>query len=174
MAKDRTAETSYRGAAATHTQRGMPHRTVVRVAAPPAHRPERSPWPVLAVISAGGAIGSLARYAIGNALPPSPDGFPWATFIINVTGCLLIGALMVLVGDVWSGHRLVRPFLGVGVLGGYTTFSTYIVDIQRLMNHGSAGPALAYLSGTLVAALLAVYAGASLTRLATRWRVRSR
>lgn len=175
MTKDRSAVATYRSAAATRVPRDMPGLSAAPAAAPaPAHRPERTPWSVLAVISAGGALGALARYGIGYALPPSPGGFPWATFTINVTGCLLIGALMVLVNGVWNGHRLVRPFLGVGVLGGYTTFSTYVVDIQRLVNHGSAGIALAYLAGTLVAALLAVYAGASLTRLAMRRRVRSR
>jgi fluoride exporter len=128
----------------------------------------RPPWPVLAAVSAGGALGSLARYGIGYAWPTRPAGFPWATFTINVTGCLLIGVLMVLVTDVWPGRRLVRPFLGVGVLGGYTTFSTYVVDIQRLVDRGAAGTGLLYLAGTLTGALLAVSAGASLTRLATR------
>jgi CrcB protein len=89
-----------------------------------------------------------------------------------VTGCLLIGVLMVLITDVWSAHRLLRPFLGTGVLGGYTTFSTYTVDAQRLMAAGHARTALAYLAATLVAALLAVYAGSALTRAATRRRRR--
>jgi CrcB protein len=129
----------------------------------PAGRP---PWSVLGVISAGGALGSLARYGIGYALPSPPAGFPWATFTVNVTGCLLTGALMVLVTDVWGGRRLVRPFLGVGVLGGYTTFSTYVVDTQRLVDRGAAGTGLLYLAGTLLAALPAVYAGVLLTRLA--------
>jgi fluoride exporter len=128
----------------------------------------RVPWAVLAVISAGGALGSLARYGVALAVPPSRTGFPWATFIVNVTGCLLIGALMVAVTEVWSGRLLVRPFLGVGVLGGYTTFSTYVVDTQRLVNRGAAGTGLLYLVGTLVAALLAVYAGTGLARLFLR------
>ena len=134
----------------------------------------RAPWATLGAIAAGGILGALARYGLTEAMPYRPGEFPWPVFLINVSGCLVIGALMVLVNGVWNGHRLVRPFLGVGVLGGYTTFSTYVVDIQRLVNHGSAGIALAYLAGTLVAALLAVYAGASLTRLAMRRRVRSR
>jgi CrcB protein len=77
---------------------------------------------------------------------------------------------MVLVTEVWTGQRLVRPFLGVGVLGGYTTFSTYVVDIQRLVNAGAAATALMYLIGTVVGALLAVYAGVT----ATRWLIRLR
>jgi fluoride exporter len=134
----------------------------------PRPRPARTPWAVLAAISAGGGLGSLARYAIGYAWPAPPAGFPWATFTANVTGCLLIGVLMVLITEVWGGHRLVRPFLGVGVLGGYTTFSAYAVDATRLIGLGAAGTALAYLAGTLSAALLAVFAGASLTRFAAR------
>jgi CrcB protein len=71
---------------------------------------------------------------------------------------------MVLVSEVWPTRRLLLPFLGTGVLGGYTTFSTYIVDIQQLLAVGAARTALAYLAATLFAALAAVYAGIILTR----------
>jgi fluoride exporter len=125
---------------------------------------------VLAAISAGGAVGSLARYGLGLAFPPGRTGFPWATFGINVVGSLLIGVLMVLVVEIWDAHPLIRPFLGVGILGGFTTFSTYVVDMQRLVDAGAAGTALAYLAGTLVAALAAVYVGLTVTRTALgRW-----
>jgi fluoride exporter len=132
----------------------------------PSHRAElrRAPWAVLGVISAGGALGALGRYGLSVAYPVAPNAFPWTTFAVNVSGCLLIGVLMVLVTDVWAGHRLIRPFLGVGVLGGYTTFSTYVVDIQRLVDHRAAATALAYLAGTLVAAVLATYGGTAVTR----------
>jgi CrcB protein len=122
------------------------------------------PWPVLGVIAAGGAAGALARYGLGQAAPSGATGFPWTTFIINVSGCLLIGVLMVLVSDVWPGRRLLRPFLGTGLLGGYTTFSTYVVDAQHLMIAGAAGTALTYLAGTLLAALTAVQVGITVTR----------
>jgi CrcB protein len=122
----------------------------------------------LAVVSAGGVVGALARYGLTVAFPPAPGHFPWATFIINVTGCLLIGVLMVLVTEVWAGRRLVRPFLGVGVLGGYTTFSTYAVDIRGLVQSGAPLVAAVYLVGTVVAAIGAVFAGVG----ATRWVVR--
>lgn len=130
----------------------------------PAERAELSPtpYPVLAAIAAGGVLGALARYAIATALPHPPGGFPWSTFAVNVSGCLLIGVLMVLVTEVWTA-RLLRPFLGVGVLGGFTTFSTYVVDIHQAMNAGSAGIALIYLAGTLVGAVLAVWAGMTVT-----------
>jgi CrcB protein len=127
-----------------------------------------SPWPVLGVISAGGAIGALARYGLATAWPHPPGHFPWAVFVINVSGCFLIGILMVLITEVLVPHRLVRPFLGVGVLGGYTTFSTYAGDIQQLVAAGAARTALLYLAGTLAAALAAVSAGLTVTRLVTR------
>lgn len=121
------------------------------------------PWAVLAAISVGGAIGALARYGITLAAPPTTGTFPRATFGINVLGCLLIGVLMVLVTEVWPKQRLIRPFLGVGVLGGFTTFSTYVVDIQRLTDQRAPAIALAYLLSTVIAALVAVYAGITLT-----------
>jgi CrcB protein len=118
---------------------------------------------VLAAISAGGVIGALARYGLQTAFPHAVTGFPWATFGINVSGCLLIGALMILVTEVWPGRVLARPFLGVGVLGGFTTFSTYVIDMQQAVLSGAARTALAYLTLTLSGAMFAVWAGATVT-----------
>jgi fluoride exporter len=125
----------------------------------------RAPWTVLAAISAGGVLGALARHGLIVVFPYAPGTFPWATFAVNATGCLLIGLLMVAITETGPVHRLVRPFLGVGVLGGFTTFSTYIVDTQRAVTAGAAGTGLAYLVATPVAALVAVYAGSRLARL---------
>lgn len=72
----------------------------------------RGSWAVLAAISAGGALGAAARYGLSVAWPHRPGTFPWATFVTNVSGCLLIGVLMVLVTQVWAAHRLLRPFSG--------------------------------------------------------------
>ncbi len=119
---------------------------------------------VLAVIALGGGLGSLARFGVSRLAPTTPGHFPWGTFVVNLSGCLLIGVLMTLISEVWSGHRLLRPFLGVGVLGGYTTFSTYAVEITGLLTDGAPGLALAYLVGTLAGAMLAVVAGAWVTR----------
>jgi CrcB protein len=107
--------------------------------------------------------GALARYGIGVAWPHQPDGFPWATWTINVTGSFLIGVLMVLIVRRWPKRRLIRPFFGVGVLGGYTTFSTAMVDVQQAAAHGAPGMALLYLAATLVGALVAVWAATVLT-----------
>lgn len=125
---------------------------------------------VLAVVAAGGALGTSARYGVSVWLSYPPGAFPWSTFTINVSGCLLIGMLMVLIGEVWSAHRLLRPFLGTGVLGGYTTFSTYTVDAHTLLDGGHARLGFAYLAATLVCALAAVYVGVFLTRWATTSR----
>ncbi|QFY10025.1 fluoride efflux transporter CrcB [Nonomuraea phyllanthi] len=121
--------------------------------------PRARAWPVTAAVSAGGVLGALTRYGISTALPHAPGGFPWSTFLINVSGCLLIGVLMTLIDQVWTGRRLLRPFWGVGVLGGYTTFSTYIIDVHTAVRAGAPGVAVAYLAGTLVIALPAVWAG---------------
>jgi fluoride exporter len=109
----------------------------------------------VALVAVGGVAGALARYGLGAAFPVAPDAFPWTTFAVNVSGCLLIGVLISIVGT----DPVLRPFLGTGVLGGFTTFSTYIVDIHRLLRLGQPSLALFYLGGTVVTALLATYAG---------------
>ena len=131
------------------------------------HRPQLD---VLAVIAAGGVLGAEARYGVGLLLPHPPNAFPSSTLAINTVGCLLIGVLMVVVTELTRPHRLARPFLGTGVLGGFTTFSTYTVDVQQLLLADRPGTALGYLAGTLVAALLAVWIGATATRAAVRRR----
>jgi CrcB protein len=127
----------------------------------PAQRAElrRSAVPVLGAISAGGICGALARYGLAQAWPHDPGGFPWSTLVANITGCLLIGVLMVVVTEVAPQRRLLRPFAGVGVLGGYTTFSTYAVDIHQTAAAGAPWTALGYLAATVTGALLAVWAG---------------
>ena len=82
----------------------------------------------------------------GSSLPwtvaPYRAGhFPWGTFLVNIGGCLAIGVLMVLVLDVWPSHRYLRPFAGVGILGGYTTFSTYVLESRDLVATGHVDPA---------------------------------
>jgi CrcB protein len=72
-----------------------------------------------------------------------PGGFPWATFTIKVTGCFLIGALMVLVTETWSSRRLLRPFLGWACWGGYTSFSAYLLDVQQALLAGAPRVAVA-------------------------------
>jgi fluoride exporter len=134
--------------------------------------PHRDELKVLAAVGAGGVCGAEARYGLAVALPHRPDQVDWATLLTNATGCLLIGVLMVVLTEVGTPHRLARPFLGVGVLGGYTTFSTYTVGAQRLLLAHRPAAALAYLAGTVAVTLVSVWAGATMTRAATAQRGR--
>ncbi|MFE9438508.1 fluoride efflux transporter CrcB [Streptomyces sp. NPDC006602] len=141
------------------------------VRVPAARQPVcRGQAPVVAVVALGGALGATARYAAAVWWPAQPGGFPWATFWTNVVGCGVIGVFMVSITDVWAAHRLVRPFFGTGVLGGFTTFSTYAVDIQKLVDSGHPRTGLAYLFATLLAALTAVWLAVAATRRALKWR----
>ena len=136
----------------------------------PAQRAETRPrqWDLLVAIAAGGVLGAEARYGVGEALPHRAGQFPWSTVLINVSGCLLIGVLMVLLLELTSPHRLLRPFLGVGVLGGFTTYSTFAVDARQLIAAHEAGRALAYIAVTLVGCMLAVLAGTIAARVVGR------
>lgn len=121
-------------------------------------------WPVVAVVAVGGAIGASARYGASLIWPTAPGSFPTTTLLVNVIGCAVMGAFMAILTELRAPHRLLRPFFGTGVLGGFTTFSTYAVDIERLVEGGHAGTGLAYLGLTLLAALAAVWGAAWATR----------
>ncbi|MGY0065713.1 fluoride efflux transporter FluC [Streptomyces sp. QTS137] len=125
---------------------------------------------VVAVVAAGGGAGAAARHAASLWWPTPADGFPWTTLWVNITGCAVIGVLMVIITGGRAAHPLVRPFFGTGVLGGFTTFSTYAVDVRNLFDGGSGGPALVYLAVTPLAALAAVWAAASAARRVLRRR----
>ncbi len=125
----------------------------------------RHRWDVLAVIAAGGVLGAEARYGVGVLLPHTGDEWPWSTLLINFSGCLLIGVLMVVITELLYAHRLVRPFLGVGLLGGYTTFSTATVEALTLVTAGRPGAAVGYVVATPALAVLGCAAGVVATRL---------
>lgn len=126
--------------------------------------------PVVAAVSAGGALGAGARYATTLSWPTAQAAFPATVFAVNVLGCALIGILMVSVVQLWPHRRLLRPFLGTGVLGGFTTFSTYAVDVQQLATAGQVGTAVAYLLFTPILAVLAATLTARATRRLITWR----
>ncbi|WP_042427355.1 fluoride efflux transporter FluC [Streptacidiphilus anmyonensis] len=128
---------------------------------------------VVAVIAVGGGIGSIARYGLARAIPTPAGGFPWATLITNVVGCAVLGGLMYLVLEVWPPSRYRRPFLGVGVCGGFTTFSTAMVETRGLLGGGHLGTAGLYLLASVVLGLLAVFGGAALARTLPRGRRRA-
>jgi fluoride exporter len=120
--------------------------------------------PALVAVAVGGAIGAVARYGLNTAFPFSPGEFDLATFIANTVGGLLIGVLMITITEVAPGLTMVRPFVGVGILGGFTTFSTYIVDIGRAASAGATALAVVFAFTTMAAALLAAAVGMYATR----------
>jgi CrcB protein len=107
----------------------------------------------------GGALGALARWGLATAVPPSPGGWPWATFLVNLSGCLLIGALLAVLLARFPNSRRLRPFLAVGVLGGYTTYSTFAVDVVRLVEAARGALAAGYVLASVVGGVLAVVVG---------------
>jgi len=137
---------------------------------PPYARPRE--WDVVAVIAVGGGLGSIARYGIARAWPTPADGFPWATFVTNVLGSLALGLLMVYVIEVWPPARYRRPFLGVGIIGGFTTFSTYMSETRGLLATHHFARADAYALTSLLAGLAAVWTGIALARVACHKPVR--
>lgn len=125
----------------------------------PRQRRETRPrqWDLLLAASLGGILGAEARYGVSLGIAHRTNDFPWSTVVVNASGCLLIGALMVLLLELTSPHRLARPFLGVGVLGGYTTYSTFAVDVERLVLTHRPLTALAYVAVTVAACGTAVW-----------------
>ncbi|MFF8383993.1 CrcB family protein [Streptomyces kanasensis] len=123
-------------------------------------------WPLIGTVALGGALGSGARYGLWLLWPTAPGVFPWATLWTNVVGCALMGVLTAVLdaSPQPRAHRLLRPLLATGALGGFTTVSAYALETRALLEGGRTATALAYLAGTLVAALLAVTAAARATR----------
>lgn len=114
---------------------------------------------LVAAAALGGVLGALARWAVGEAVPDG-SGFPWTTLTINVTGSF---GLALLPASRWVRlHPALPVFLGTGVLGGWTTLSTYAEQSRALLADGAPALALAYLAGTLLACVGAV-------RVAHRW-----
>ena len=107
----------------------------------------------------GGALGALARWGVTTAVPPSPAGWPWATLLVNLTGCLLIGVLLAVALARFPDSPWVRPFLAVGVLGGYTTYSTFAVDVVRLTEAGAWLTAAGYVVVSVVGGVGGVLLG---------------
>jgi fluoride exporter len=126
----------------------------------PAHRPRIGAHPrVLAAIAAGGFAGGLARYELGLTFPTTPGAFPATTFAINVSGSFALALLLVFILEIWPPTRYVRPLLAVGFCGAYTTFSTWMVDDDRLFAAHHYATAAWYLLGSLAAGLAATSLG---------------
>ncbi len=114
---------------------------------------------VLAVIAIGGMLGATARFKLAEALPTDAGHFPWATFWINLSGSFLLGFLLVVLLERFPPTRYVRPFLATGILGAYTTMSTYAVETALLIKDGHAATALLYGIGSVAAGTFLAYAG---------------
>jgi CrcB protein len=114
---------------------------------------------------AGGAIGAPVRYLVDGAIGDRTSGaFPWGTFVVNITGSLLLGFLTGLA--LYHGFPdTPRVVLGTGFCGAYTTFSTHTFETVRLLEDGAHGPALRNALGTLVAGAVAAAAGLALAAL---------
>jgi CrcB protein len=118
----------------------------------------------LAAIFAGGALGAIARVEVAEALPVHPGTFPWATFIVNIVGAALLGWFTTRLQERLPLSVYRRPFLGTGVCGGLTTFSTMQVELLRLLDGGDVGLALGYAVASVVAGLAAVLLATNLVR----------
>ena len=127
-------------------------------------RSEPSRGQAFAAVAAGGALGALARWGVDVAVDAGGHHPLWATLIVNLVGCFLMGLLVSYVLSHPARHGLWRPFLGVGVLGGFTTFSAFAVDTVLLMRDGSAVSALAYLLASVAGSLSSVWVGFAVGR----------
>ncbi len=115
--------------------------------------------PVVLAVSVGGGLGAVGRWL--TDLSVAGVG---ATLVVNLVGCALLGALVVLVTEAWTSHPLARPFLGTGVLGGFTTFSAYALDVADLVERGDHALAVAYAAGTLAGCVAVTAVAVVLTR----------
>ncbi|MFN3869787.1 MAG: fluoride efflux transporter CrcB [Hyphomicrobiaceae bacterium] len=120
---------------------------------------------MLLLVAAGGAIGASARHLVnigmGRLLGTS---FPWGTLTVNIVGSLLMGILIEMLVMRYAGSPTMRAFLGTGFLGGFTTFSAFSLDVYVLAERGDTLTALAYVAGSVVISVAALFAGVALVR----------
>ena len=113
---------------------------------------------VLLAVAVGGALGASARYGVSRLIPTAPDGFPWSTLWINVSGSFALGLVVVRV----MRRELLYRFVATGVLGGYTTFSTFAVEAVVLAKDDHVLRALAYVAASVAGGLAAAWAGVTI------------
>ena len=132
---------------------GRDGRRAMDVDAVPGPAAPATPLPAALLVAAGGTVGVLARALLGQAFPTAPDGWPWVTLGINLAGSFALGVLMAVLqrGPDVGRRRAVRLAVGTGVLGGFTTYSTFAVEVVGLLADGllAAGVAYALLSVTV-------------------------
>ena len=116
------------------------------------------------VVLAGAGLGGMTRYALGTWIMARSGGrFPLGTFLINISGSFFIGLLMTLLTEGFQPHPNWRLFLVVGVLGGYTTFSSFEYEALQAVRDGERWMGLLYVAGSVLLGYLAVWLGAALT-----------
>jgi CrcB protein len=118
----------------------------------------------LAAIFAGGFAGAVARAALAETFPPRPGHWPWATFGVNIAGALLLGYAVTRLQERLPLSQYKRPFIGTGVCGALTTFSTMHLEVVRMLDAGRAGLALGYAAASLAAGFGAVLLSTNLVR----------
>jgi CrcB protein len=124
----------------------------------------RVPLAVMGAIAVGGAAGTCGRAAVALALPAPTSAFPWATFVVNLSGSFVLGVVMVLVLERFSATRLVRPLLATGLCGAFTTFSSLVTQVDLLVRAGRAGLGAIYLIVSTCGGIAAVLAGSATGR----------
>ena len=119
----------------------------------------------LAAIFAGGFIGAVARALVGDALPhDDPATWPWATFAVNVAGAFILGAFATRLQERLPLSAYRRPFIGTGVCGALTTFSTMQLELLRMLDGGHVAVALGYAAASLAGGFAAVAVASNLVR----------
>jgi CrcB protein len=116
-------------------------------------------------VGVGGGLGALARYYIAGGIQSAATSFPWGIFIVNITGALLMGLIVEASALKLNLSPDLRAFLTVGILGGYTTFSTFSLDSVLLLQKGEYAQATFYIVGSVVLSILALVAGLWIVRL---------
>jgi len=117
------------------------------------------------LVAVGGAFGSVLRYYVGVwGVRIAGTGFPWGTLTVNLVGSFVIGVVVEMIVRKFDGSPALRLLLMTGVLGGFTTFSSFALDTVSLFERGALGLAITYVAISLVASLAAVFAGLSLVR----------
>lgn len=123
---------------------------------------------VLAAVFIGGCVGGLARYELTTSWTTPARAFPWATLVINTSGAFALAVLLVLTSDALPPTTYLRPLLGSGFCGAWTTFSSITAGADQLIAHGAVGTGAAYVLGSAVGGLGAAGLGLVLTRAAVR------
>jgi CrcB protein len=119
---------------------------------------------IVASVAAGGAIGSVARYAVATIQNPTWTGFPYGIFIVNVSGGFVMGVLTELMALKFNVSPEVRAFLTTGIMGGYTTFSTFSLESALLIQRGAYVTASGYIVGSAILSIAALFCGLWLVR----------